>query len=176
MGDTTYDYRGKKVLITGASRGLGRTIALAFAEAGCSIAATGRDEIELRNLSDQVRRIGGVCETYPAELSSAEEFIAMAEHFLRTLLNGVTKVMAVEWGKYNIRVNAVAPTIVLAELGQRVWGDPEKGDPIKERIPLRRFAQPEEITKVVLFLAVDGVSMINGEVIIVDGGGNAQLY
>ena len=256
MGDISYDFRGKKALITGASRGLGRTIALAFVEAGCSIGATGRDEIELHNLSDQVRRNGGACETYPAELSSAEECIAMAEHLLRTLgrvdilvnnaglsfletvldldidhwdttlnvnlrapvliskviaesmiarrsgviinvssnasiagieehaaycaskfaLNGATKVMAVEWGKYNIRVNAVAPTIVLTELGRRVWGDPEKGDPIKERIPLHRFAQPEEIAKVVLFLASDGASMINGEVIMVDGGGNAQLY
>ncbi len=91
-------------------------------------------------------------------------------------LNGVTKVMAEEWGKYNVRVNAVAPTIVLTELGQRVWGNPEKGDPIKERIPLRRFAQPEEVAQTVLFLASEGAAMINGEIILVDGGGNAQLY
>jgi len=126
MGDVTYDYRGKKALITGASRGLGRTIALAFAEAGCSIGAAGRDEIELRNLSEQIRRNAGICKTNPAELSSTEECIAM------------------EWGKYNIRVNTVAPTIVLTELGHRVWGDPDKGDPIKERIPLLVLPNPKK--------------------------------
>ena len=55
-------------------------------------------------------------------------------------LLGLTKVMAVELGPFNIRVNAVAPTVVLTPMGTQVWGDPAKADPVKARIQLGRFA------------------------------------
>jgi len=91
-------------------------------------------------------------------------------------LLGLTKVMAVELGPLGIRVNAVAPTVVLTPMGLRVWGDPAKADPVKAKIPLNRFAYPEEITDVILFLASGSSSMIHGETIVIDGGANARLY
>ena len=88
----------------------------------------------------------------------------------------MTKVMAVELGSHNVRVNAVAPTVVLTPMGNQVWGDPVKAAPVKARIPLGRFAQPAEVTAVVLFLASPAASMIHGETILIDGGVNAKLY
>jgi len=91
-------------------------------------------------------------------------------------LNGLTKVMAVELGPHHIRVNAIAPTVVLTPMGTQVWGDPQKADPLKAKIPLGRFAQPREVTAAVLFLASEGAGMIHGETLIIDGGVNAKLY
>ena len=91
-------------------------------------------------------------------------------------LNGLTKVMAVELGPHNIRVNAIAPTVVLTPMGEQVWGDPKKADPVKARIPLGRFAYPKEVTGAVLFLASEAAAMIHGETLVIDGGVNANLY
>jgi NAD(P)-dependent dehydrogenase (short-subunit alcohol dehydrogenase family) len=91
-------------------------------------------------------------------------------------LNGLTKVMAVELGPHNIRVNAIAPTVVLTPMGTQVWGDARKADPVKAKIPLGRFAQPGEVTAAVLFLASAGAGMIHGETLVIDGGVNAKLY
>ena len=84
--------------------------------------------------------------------------------------------MAVELGPHNIRVNCIAPTVVLTPMGTQVWGDPAKADPVKARIPMGRFIFPREITQAVLFLASDGCSMIHGETLVIDGGVNAKLY
>jgi NAD(P)-dependent dehydrogenase (short-subunit alcohol dehydrogenase family) len=90
-------------------------------------------------------------------------------------LHGLIRVMAMELGRYNIRVNAVAPTITLTPLGRKVWGDPEKSKPMLARIPLGRFAEPEDIANAVLFLASEQASMIHGEVLFVDGGMNDSI-
>ncbi len=82
--------------------------------------------------------------------------------------------MAIELGPHNVRVNAVAPTVVLTPMGEQVWGDPAKGDPMKAKIPLGRFAYPSNIADAVLFLASDAASMIHGEVLLIDGGYTAQ--
>lgn len=91
-------------------------------------------------------------------------------------LNGLTKVMAVELGPHNVRVNAVAPTVVLTPMGEQVWGDPKKADPVKACIPLGRFAYPKEVSGAVLFLASEAAAMIHGETLVIDGGANASLY
>lgn len=91
-------------------------------------------------------------------------------------LDGLTKVMAVELGPHGIRVNVVAPTVVLTPMGTKVWGDPKKADPVKAKIPLGRFAFPREITAAVFFLISEGAGMIHGETLIIDGGVNAKLY
>ncbi|PJF45254.1 MAG: short-chain dehydrogenase, partial [Candidatus Thermofonsia Clade 3 bacterium] len=60
-------------------------------------------------------------------------------------LNMLTKVMALEWGPYNVQVNAVAPTVILTPMGTQVWGDTVKAEPMLAKIPLRRFGQPVEV-------------------------------
>ena len=89
-------------------------------------------------------------------------------------LGMITKVLAVEWGPRGLAVNAVAPTVILTPLGERVWGDPARGGPMLARIPLGRFGQPVEVASVVAFLASDLAAMINGETILVDGGYTAH--
>jgi NAD(P)-dependent dehydrogenase (short-subunit alcohol dehydrogenase family) len=81
-----------------------------------------------------------------------------------------TKVLARELGQYGIRANSVCPTVVLTEMGQRVWGEDAKAAPMLARIPLGRFAVPREVSDTVLWLASDAASMISGVDIPVDGG------
>ncbi len=81
---------------------------------------------------------------------------------------GMTKVWARELGRYNIRVNAVAPGFTATEM---VTAMPEKIlDGMKSRTPLGRLGEPRDIANAYLFLASDEASFITGEVLRVDGG------
>ncbi len=85
-------------------------------------------------------------------------------------LNMLTKVMTVEWAMHNIQVNSVCPTVILTPMGEQVWGQPEKGDPMKAKIPAARFGKPIEVADLVLFLASSASDLINGQDILIDGG------
>ncbi len=85
-------------------------------------------------------------------------------------LNLLTQAMAAEWARYNIQANAVAPTVILTAMGRQVWGPPSKGDPMKARIPSRRFGEPIEVADLVLFLASPASDFICGQVIRIEGG------
>lgn len=82
---------------------------------------------------------------------------------------GVTKTLALEWGRHGITVNSVSPTVVLTDLGRKAWDGP-KGEAMKALIPAGRFAEPHEIAAAVVFLASDEAAMINGADLLVDGG------
>jgi NAD(P)-dependent dehydrogenase (short-subunit alcohol dehydrogenase family) len=82
----------------------------------------------------------------------------------------LTKVLAVEWGKHNITVNAVSPGLTITELVKSVYKErPDVFEGV-ERIPLKRPATPEDIANTVLFLASPESDYISGQVIAVDGG------
>ena len=85
-------------------------------------------------------------------------------------LNMLTKVMTVEWAKHNIQINTVCPTVILTPMGEQVWGQPAKGDPMKAKIPGGRFGKPMEVADAVLFLASSASDMICGHDLLVDGG------
>ncbi len=88
-------------------------------------------------------------------------------------VKAMTEVLALEWGQYGIRINAVAPTIVLTELGHMAWDGPV-GDAFKENMPSKRFAEPEEIASVIAFLLSDAAAMITGHNLLIDGGYTIQ--
>lgn len=81
----------------------------------------------------------------------------------------VTKTLAFEWGKFNIAVNSISPTVILTELGKKAWAG-EVGEQMKRLIPAGRFGYPEEVAAVALFLASDAANLITGENIVIDGG------
>ena len=81
-----------------------------------------------------------------------------------------TKVMAQQWGQYNIRVNTVAPGLTKTKFSEALWGNPDILNIAMSRTPLARPAEPEEMVGAILFLASDASSYVTGQVIAVDGG------
>ncbi|HNP06121.1 MAG TPA: SDR family oxidoreductase [Cyclobacteriaceae bacterium] len=82
----------------------------------------------------------------------------------------LTKHLAVEWAVDNIRVNTVSPWYIDTPLAQPVLTDPERLKKILDRTPMQRVGQPEEISSLVAYLAMDKASYITGQNINVDGG------
>ncbi|MBE3139824.1 MAG: glucose 1-dehydrogenase [Thermoplasmata archaeon] len=81
-----------------------------------------------------------------------------------------TKVMAQQWGQYNIRVNTVAPGLTKTKFSEALWGNPDILNIAMSRTPLARPAEPEEMVGAILFLASDASSYVTGQVLAVDGG------
>lgn len=82
----------------------------------------------------------------------------------------LTKGLAVELAPYGVRVNAVAPGYVTTAMTEELWRDEERRAEVTARIPLGRFASPEEISPAALFLLSPAAGYITGEVLHVDGG------
>jgi len=236
------DFSGKRALVTGAGKGIGRTTAQALARQKAQVIALSRTESDLLSLKDEIG-----CEIIVADVADAtlardavrralpvdflvnnagiaplasfvdttvEDFdrtiavntrapMVIAQEVVRDLLtrgakgaivnvssiaaavgtplhtaycaskgglDAMTRVMACELGANGIRVNSVNPTVTLTPMGEKAWGDPAKGEPMMQRIPLRRFALPEEVASVIVFLLGDEASMIHGACLDIDGG------
>jgi NAD(P)-dependent dehydrogenase (short-subunit alcohol dehydrogenase family) len=87
----------------------------------------------------------------------------------------LTKCLAVEWGKYNITVNAVAPTFIHTPGTESYLADPASRSDVIERIAaLHRIGEPMEVAGAVVFLASSAASLITGETILIDGGWTAR--
>ena len=82
----------------------------------------------------------------------------------------LTRQLAFEWGRYGIRVNAVAPTFVPTELTASTLAKPEVADRLLGRIPLGRFGTADEVAEAVAFLLSDAASLITGHTLVADGG------
>jgi NAD(P)-dependent dehydrogenase (short-subunit alcohol dehydrogenase family) len=82
----------------------------------------------------------------------------------------LTRSMAVAWGKKGVRVNAVAPGWVNTRMAQKAKNDPVRGPAISARIPLGRWAEPNEIASVIRFLISQDASYVHGVVLPIDGG------
>ena len=85
----------------------------------------------------------------------------------------LTKVMAVEWAPDNIQVNCITPGYILTPLSRPLWADDQKSQWFRNRIPLRRPGQPEELVGLTLMLAAKASTYITGQNIIIDGGFSA---
>jgi NAD(P)-dependent dehydrogenase (short-subunit alcohol dehydrogenase family) len=110
-------------------------------------------------------------------VSSAAGSSALTKHGAycasKAALEMLTRCMAKEWSGRGVRVNAVAPTVVMTTMGEKAWGAPEKSGPMVARIPAGRFAKVHEVSDVVAFLCSDAAAMIHGQTIAVDGGYSA---
>ncbi len=244
---------GRRALVTGASKGLGATIAAVLADAGADLVITGRDVAGLAQTRDTVTAAGRRCCVIEADLRTVEgprqvgeqalEFFGIVDilvnnagiAYVQTLLdtslenweemqavnlrapfllaqviapgmiaqrrgkivnisslaggvaqpghsaysaaksglNMLTACMASEWGAFNIQANAIAPTVVLTDMGRKVWSDPAKSGPKKARIPVGRFGEPIEIADMALYLASPASDFVSGQVLYIDGGYSA---
>ena len=107
-------------------------------------------------------------------VSSQASLVALPGHISygasKAALDSITRVSALELGKYNIRVNAVNPTVVMTPMSAWYWGRDDIGGPFLEQMPLGRWATEAEIAAPIVFLLSDAASMITGVSLPIDGG------
>nr|XP_057917889.1 L-xylulose reductase [Doryrhamphus excisus] len=235
--------KGKRALVTGAGKGIGRATALALVRCGSEVTAVTRTQSDLDSLVRECPSIIPVCvdladwgataaalknigpidllvnnaayanlqpflEVTPDQfdqsfnvnvkavlhvsqivatgmkargsggsivnVSSQASQRALKDHTVYCATKGaldmLTKVMALELGVHQIRVNSVNPTVVMTEMGRVGWSDPDKAQTMKSRIPLGRFAEVDDVVNSILFLLSDKSTMTSGVSLPVDGG------
>lgn len=112
-------------------------------------------------------------------LSSQAGFVALPTESVycmtKAAIAHLTKCLAVEWGKYNITVNAVAPTFIRTPGTETCLANPEfRADVIERIAALHRIGDPMDVAGAVIFLASSAASLITGETILIDGGWTAR--
>ena len=88
----------------------------------------------------------------------------------------LTRSLAVQFGKYNIRVNALCPGPIETEHVKRFFADEEARKVRLDRIPLGRFGRPEDVAELALYLASDAASWLTGQAIVLDGGISCNYF
>lgn len=112
-------------------------------------------------------------------MSSQAGFVALPTESIycmtKAAIAHLTKCLAVEWGKYGITVNAVAPTFIRTPGTEDFLSDPRRLVDTVERVAaLHRVGEPMEVAGAVVFLASPAASLITGETILIDGGWTAR--
>ena len=93
----------------------------------------------------------------------------------KAAISHLTRCLAVEWGKYNIRVNAVAPTFIHTPGTEAALADPKfRADVIERIAALHRIGEPMEVAGAVVFLASAAASLVTGHTLLMDGGWTAR--
>jgi 2,4-dienoyl-CoA reductase [(3E)-enoyl-CoA-producing], peroxisomal len=85
-------------------------------------------------------------------------------------VRSLTRNLAVEWGRYGIRSNAIAPGPIADTEGMKRLVPEEVKERLRKRIPLGRFGLIRDVEQCAVFLCTDAASFISGAVIVVDGG------
>jgi 2-deoxy-D-gluconate 3-dehydrogenase len=115
------------------------------------------------------RRLGRV-----VNMTSVGAFVATnnqtISHASKAAVAHLTKAMAIEWARHGITVNAVAPGWVRTELIRHLLDDPNMFAAYTKAIPMRRIAEPEEISPLVAFLCSDLSGYMTGSVVVINGG------
>lgn len=112
-------------------------------------------------------------------MSSQAGFVALPTESVycmtKAAIAHLTKCLAVEWGKYNINVNAVAPTFIHTPGTEPALADPKFHAEVVEKIAaLHRIGEPIEVAGAVVFLASPAASLITGHTVLIDGGWTAN--
>ena len=111
-------------------------------------------------------------------LSSQAGFVALPTESVYCLtkaaINHLTRCLAVEWGKYNITVNAVAPTFIRTPGTEEALADPAFRADVLSRIALGRIGEPMEVAGAVVYLASPAAALVTGDTLLIDGGWTAR--
>jgi NAD(P)-dependent dehydrogenase (short-subunit alcohol dehydrogenase family) len=111
-------------------------------------------------------------------LSSQAGFVALPTESVycmtKAALAHLTKCLAVEWGQYNITVNAVAPTFIDTPGTQEALANPAFRADVLSRIPLGRIGDPAEVGAAVVYLASPAAALVTGHTLLIDGGWTAR--
>ena len=89
-------------------------------------------------------------------------------------VNLLTKVLAIEWAKYNINVNAIAPTFIETPFTKPMFEKEGFREYVLGNIPLGRIGKPEDVTGAVIYLSSEASNMVTGHILLVDGGWTAH--
>lgn len=106
-----------------------------------------------------------------ASLNSFASFFEVAAYAAsKAGVAGLTRSLAVEWGRLGVNVNAIAPGVFRTPLNSALLDGTDRGRELLLRTPLGRFGRTEELVGAAIFLASESASFVNGEVLVVDGG------
>ncbi len=94
----------------------------------------------------------------------------MAYTVSKSGLLGLTKSLAVEWAKYNINVNAIAPGYIVTDLTAKLKADKDFDAWVLSRAPMARWGNPEDLAGAAIFLASNASDFVTGQILYVDGG------
>ncbi|MFT4115286.1 SDR family oxidoreductase [Bradyrhizobium sp.] len=236
------EFAGKRALVTGAGKGIGRETARLLVKMGATVVALSRTAADLETLKEEIG-----CETLTVDIANEKELRAAVQSVLpidlvancagataldplhelttdtfsrlmainaiaplavvqevsrdmiarkapgsivnvssmaafvgipsqtaycasKAALDAMTRVMAIELGPHNIRVNGINPTVTLTAMAKQAWSDPAKRAARLARIPLGRFAEPSEVADLIAYLLSDRASMVHGVALPIDGG------
>lgn len=123
---------------------------------------------------EMIKRGGGKIINLSSQAGSVAIPLRSAYSSSKGGVNQLTRILALEWAKHNILVNAVAPTFVQTPFTKTMFEDEKFKKYVLDSIPLGRMAEPEEVAYAALFLASDLSNMITGHILAVDGGWTIQ--
>jgi NAD(P)-dependent dehydrogenase (short-subunit alcohol dehydrogenase family) len=247
------DVEGKVAIVVGASRNIGRVLALGLANAGADVVVASRSTGELESVAEEIRGMGRQALVHPMDVTKPQDIQSMADaavakfgridilvnnagvaphkpaldmteeewdfvldtnlksYFLASQAVGrfmvrqqkgkiinisstfglvgfgnmssycaskggvgqLTKVLAIEWGPFNVNVNAIAPTATRTSINTERFKNEEWRKWMLERLPIKKFCQPEDLVGAAVFLASDSSDMVTGITLPVDGGWTA---
>jgi NAD(P)-dependent dehydrogenase (short-subunit alcohol dehydrogenase family) len=195
MKSTPFDLTGQVAVVTGSSRGIGRSSAELLAKLGAKVVISSRKADACEEVAQGIRKEGGDAHVIACNISLCQLAIpAMAERGKGSVViissigglrgstvigaYGISKAadfalcrsLAGEWGPKGVRVNCVAPGLVKTDFARALWEDEERLKRRTASTPLRRIGEPDEIAGAVAYLASDASSFMTGQTIVVDGG------
>ncbi|HKI98525.1 MAG TPA: SDR family oxidoreductase [bacterium] len=92
----------------------------------------------------------------------------------KAAVNGLVRSLATEWGKHNIRVNAILPGLVKTDFARALWESPE-GQARIRTFPIPRVGDPDDIGPLAVYLASRGATWTTGQIFVVDGGATISI-
>ena len=120
------------------------------------------------------KKIGGAIVNMSSQMGHVGGPIRSVYNMTKFGLEGLTRGMAIELGRYNIRVNSVCPTFVETPMVKAFFKNKKFKKQVLENIPLGRVAQEDDVSTAVAFLAADSSNSITGTSLMVDGGWTAK--